>query len=525
MDDQPARATTEQHPVRLSSVRDYLRVLRRYRLMIVLITLLVGGASFGFSLSQEKTYEASASISFRDPFADAELLGRDLTAEEAPQTRAAINAELIESPPVVERARRDLKTQLSAAELVSAVSATVSVETNLVVITARAAEPKLAANIANAFAEAAKRIGDREIRDRLADAETVLEERVEEARDDLEGGGVTEFQLISLTDQLSTVQTLRGIVEPVEISRLASPAASPVSPRPARTTVLGLFAGLILGLGAAFTRDALDRRFRTAHEVHQELGFAVLSRVPESAMGYPGLAVHREKGEVMKEADFEAFRVLRTNLAYLTGGSVLRSILVTSGMPEEGKSTVSMGLASAAASAGQRVLLVECDFRKPTFARRLGVEPDVGLADYLRGTAGPRDVVSTVELRPPAEPNGRRRQSVEAARLACVPAGSNAADTVELFDSERFRDFLGTVGRAYDLVVVDSSPLLAVVDPLRVAPHVDAVLLCVRVMSSTRDQARAVRSALENLPDRPTGAVVTGLSRGGPDSYEYYYGY
>ena len=541
MEDQGAatRPRDDEGVVRYASIRDYLRVIRRHVLLVIGVTLLVGGAAFALSLTQEKTYEATTALSFRDPLADIGLIGSEAIPEDAPQTRAAINAELITSPRVVARARRELRSPLDRGTLANAVSATVSVETNLVVVTARSADPDLSARIANAFAVAAKQVGTQQIAKRLENAEDVLRQEVKGARRNL-GKGVTPFQLTSLVDQLSRVQTLKGIAQPVQITRQASPPSAPVSPRPARNTVLGLVAGLILGLIAAFLRDIFDRRFRTAHEVHQELGYPVLSRVANTAMGQPGLVVSpngdaaagksRRNGRngAMAEADFEAFRVLRTNLAYLSDGAAARTILVTSGLPEEGKSTVSMALASAAALSGQRVLLVECDFRRPTFSRRLGIPASPGLADYLRGEASPSEVVSGVVLTAPAGTNGATPASegdAGAGRMACIPCGSHAADAVELLDSDRFRDFLATVSRAYELIVIDSSPLLAVVDPLRVAPHVDAVLICVRVMRSTREEARAVRSALANLPERPTGAVVTGLSRGGPDAYDYYYGY
>lgn len=522
------RSTDEQSAVRYSSLRDYLRVIRRHRLIIVAVTLLLGGAAFAYSANQEKVYESSTALSFRDPLADIDLISEGAAPEEAPQTRAAINAETITNPRVVAAASRELDAELSRAQLAGAVSAVVSSRTNLVVVTARAGDPQLAANIANAFARAAKAVGDQQNLNGLKSAERVLEDQVKDARKDVgEDDGLSTFQFASLVTQLSRVQTLARIAEPVKITSSAVPAGAPVSPKPVRNTVLGLFAGLIVGLVAAFVRDSLDRRFRTAHEVHEELGMPVLARIPDSAMGYPGLASAPDRKKKVSDAEFEPFRVLRTNLAYLSSEGRVRSILVTSGLPEEGKSTVSMALASAAAVAGQQVLLVECDFRRPVFSRRLGIEGEPGLADYLREEAGPAEIVSTVELHPPSSANGSRPEvnNIDAPLLACIPAGRDSGGAVELLDSDRFQGFLGVVSTAYDLVVIDSSPLLAVVDPLRVLPHVDALLLCVRVMRSNRDEAHAVRSALKNLPKRPTGAVVTGLGRGGPDAYEYYDGY
>ncbi len=168
-------------------------------------------------------------------------------------------------------------------------------------------------------------------------------------------------------------------------------------------------------------------------------------------------------------------------------------------------------------------MLLEGDLRRPSFATRLGIEPAPGLTEYLRGSAEPADVVQLVDLYPPAG-NGNG-QAAATARLACIASGGLGGDAAELLGSDRFKAFLAEVRDAYDLVVVDTSPLLAVVDPLELVEQADAVIFCARARRTTRDDLRAARSALSNLPERPYGAVVTGLRRDGPDAYGYYYGY
>ncbi len=110
--------------------------------------------------------------------------------------------------------------------------------------------------------------------------------------------------------------------------------------------------------------------------------------------------------------------------------------------------------------------------------------------------------------------------------LVCIAAGVPPEAPAELLATDRLREFLDKVGKAYDLVVIDSSPMLAAVDPLELIPLVDAILVCVRVSRSTRDEARAVKHALGRLPKRPTGIVVTGLKADSDDQGYYgYYGY
>lgn len=534
MTEQPAadpraaeRPRGEGTPPRYASFSDYVRVVRRHRWLVVLVAVGFTAASLAISLSKERTYQAVAQVSFRDVLNDANFLGgENATPEQSPQQLAQVNAELITGPQVTRIVHRHIRDDISASALAGSVTATVGTQTNLVSIKGEAADADLAATIANQYALAAKRVGDAAQIRRLRAAERALERQVSRAKnyDEIEAGTVTT-RLSVLEQQLSRVRTLKKIAEPVQIVEHAQAPASPVSPTPGRDAVLGAMVGIVFGLLAAFGRDSLDRRLHTAKDVHEELGVPVLSRVPKTALGYSGLFAN--DSPPMPESEFEAFRVLRMNLGALaTNGRPLRSVLVTSGLPEEGKSTVSIALASAAAVAGQRTLLVECDLRRPSFSRRLGTQRKPGLTDYLLGDASPQEVLQTVPLTHPGSTNGNAKAGAGAAgTLICVAAGSQVPNPAELLVGTRFRDFLAKVTATYDLVVLDGGPLLAIVDPLELVPQVDGVVLCVRAQRTTRDQVRATRAALANLPDRPVGAVLTGLRRGGPDSYDYYYGY
>jgi polysaccharide biosynthesis transport protein len=510
---------------RYASLQDYVRVLRRHRLLIAALTAVGALGLLGLSLAQPKVYEAEAVVSFRDPLSDVDIFsGDDAVSEVAPFQRATINAELITRNEVTQRVRRELDTALSADELAEMVDTRVNVQTNLVTLTAQASDAEFAAAVANTFARVARDVGTASEKERIENAEELLQGQLEEARQDLPE---SSFQFGVISNQLQRVELLSRIAEPVRIEQDADPPESPVSPKPARDAVLGGIVGLLLGLLAAFVREALDRRVRSPHEVQQELGFPVVGRVRESAFGYHGLV--RNGSLTMLPEDFEAFRVLRTNLSFLRQGGP-RTVLVTSAAPEEGKTTVSVALASAAAVAGQRVLLVEADLRRPCFARRLHVPAAPGLTDYLLGDAGPQEILTVLELMEPPVMNGGKRRSgggaaLADAKLVCITAGTPVATAAELLDSERFDALLDKLRRAYDLVILDSSPILAVADPLELASDVDTVLVCVRADQTTREQLRATREALARVPDEAAAAVLTGLKPNDPNGYGYYYGY
>jgi succinoglycan biosynthesis transport protein ExoP len=505
---------------RYSTLRDYLLLLRRQRLVVAAVTVVFALAGLGLALSESKTYTANADVTFRDISQDLRYIGVNTAPALAPSQLAEVSAQTVTLPAAAQRVRHQLKrTHLSATELQDAVTTHVETLTSQVVIQAEWSDPTLAAKIANAFADQAVATAERQQSKQIDAAIADLKHRL--PKKPTPAALLTPAESIA-EQQLQTLQTTKTLARPAEISRRAQPPASASSPNPARNALVGAIVGLALGLLAAFIRDSLDRRIRGSKDAQEELGYPVLGRVGATALGTMGLA---SNGRVpLSAADVESFRVLRTNLAFFDPKRSLRSVLVTSGLPEEGKTTVAASLAAAAAAAGQRTLLVEGDLRRPAIASRLGLKRSPGLAEYLAGTSTPAEILQThpIGLGPDA-PERQRNQpdSAPHSTLICIAAGSPPAQPAELLASERCKDFLEKIAKAYDLVVIDSSPLLSSADPLELVPYVEGVIVCVRLSRTTRDEARAVRGALGRLPKRPTGVVVTGL-RGGQEDYGYY---
>jgi non-specific protein-tyrosine kinase len=507
---------------RYATLQDYLRVVRRNWKIVALFTVALTGLGLGISLAQSPTYEATASVGYTEVQLQlGPLSGGQSSLTVAPQIRSAQIAQEVTSPQITRRAKRSLKTKLSAKELQDSVSAAVSLTTNLVEITAKASTAKLAVRIADAYAEQTAKQLNHDYAAQLKGIAAELEKQIKAAPKS--PSPAFPGALISgLKAQLSRIRVAQTAPDPARVAEKATPPPTASSPATTRNTIIGAVLGLVFGLLAAFARDSLDRRLHSAHEIHTETGMPILGRVSQSVLGSPGLA--RNGGPPMLDTDFESFRTLRANLGVLGVDPAVRLLLVTSGLPEEGKTTVSISLASAAALTGQRVLLVECDLRRPTFAKRMGISRGPGMTEYLMGTADPQEILQTVSLVTPASPTVAPGAGVSGGALVCITAGAPVANPAELLVSPRFKQMLEKLRKAYDLVVIDSGPILAVVDPLELVPQVDGVLVCVRARSTTRDQARATRLALANLPARPTGAVITGISRGDPDSYDYYYG-
>jgi Mrp family chromosome partitioning ATPase/capsular polysaccharide biosynthesis protein len=516
----PRHDLTDKGP-RYATVGDYLRVMRRRKLLIALIVVGSIGLALAVSFSQKTEYTADAQVSFRDPLQDLVLIGQggQVFPDVSPFQRATIQAELLTRPKIARLVREDLDTDLDAETLADAVVTEVDPQTNLVNVQAVWGEPEFASKLANAFADQATRVGEAEARDRLREAENALQEDLRDAQKQRPLPGI---RISIIEGNLQRLRGLQTITESAEVISTAEVPESPTSPQTVRNGVLGAILGLVVAIIAAFVRDSTDRRLHSAEDVHNELGFPILGRVGFTSFAYSGLVSSNGRGP-LNERDFEAFRMLRMNLAFLDGERPPRSVLVTSPLAEEGKTTVSIALASAAALAGTKVLLVECDLRRPSFSKRLGIERAPGLADYLQGSAAPADILRVVGVTPPAplvgEPPPQASDSSES--MVVIPAGASVTNAAELLQGKRFDSFLDKITRAYELVILDCGPLLSVADPLELVAEAEAVLLCVRVQQTTRDQLHAARSALSHLPDRPCGVVVTGL-RPGDETYDYY---
>jgi capsular exopolysaccharide synthesis family protein len=285
--------------------------------------------------------------------------------------------------------------------------------------------------------------------------------------------------------------------------------------------LLGGVVGILIGLFVAAARDATDRRLRNQDEIKELADVPLLGQVGKGSLG----RVAAPTGDDMDDVAAEAFRIIRTNLEFLAGTSPLRTIVVTSAVAEEGKTTVATSLAAGLSAAGKRTLLIDCDLRRPAVADRLGIEAAPGLTDYLSGSSKPEDVLQIAPLPGTGNQNGSLA-GLSVQPLACISAGTRHPYPAELLsDHARLSGFLRETADVYDAVVIDSSPLLPVADTLELLPHIDCVLLCVRSSITSRDQLLAAKESLARFPQVRIGLVITGVDERSTDGYYagYYY--
>jgi Mrp family chromosome partitioning ATPase/capsular polysaccharide biosynthesis protein len=516
---------------RYMTLRDYLRVLRRNWIMIAVIAIVGAAAGFAAVAREKSVYQASAEVSFQDPTQALNVVGLGgSNGNQTPAQLAAVNAETATGNAVISQVKRQLKTSDSTTALTNALATQVSTQSGLLQITASGPSPGFATRLANAAAGVLVAQDNQHTRTQFAQVASDIRRRIS-SLPAFQRSASPASPLTFYENELARVDTLGQFATSAQVAKLAQPPSGPSSPQRSRSVLLGLALGLLLGIVAAFFRDSLDRRLRSPQDVDSSFRLPLLGYVGKRSMGR---MAYMTNGRGKQQLDLEQFKILRRNLEVLDHQRPPRSILVTSTVPGEGKTTVASSLALAMAAAGKRTLLVDCDLRRPTLAGRLGLEASPGISEYLAGNASPEEILRTFEFAEPprasdpaAVSSNGHGTATGVHKLVCIPSGSSTSRAAELLGSNRFKDFIEQVSTTYDAIVLDSSPLLPVADTLEMLPHVDAIVICARESRTTRGQASAARATLSRFPERPTGVVVTGVRpRGaGDEIYAYSYGY
>ena len=489
-------------------LRRFWRILLARKGVIVACFVVAAGAALALSVSQQKEYTASASLLFRDARLDQTLFGSTYFTNEDPTRDAATNAKLVSLEVVAARTAKALHNGMTASEIQSEVTIEQQGQANVVSIQATDPHPRLAARIPNEFARqyiAFRRDADRA---KVHDAQILVQHQLDalSAAKRRSGQGRSLQQRAEQLQILASLQTGNAeLVQPADVP------SSPSSPTPKRDAILGGLLGLLLGVGLAFLLERLDRRLKDPQEIAAAFERPILGAVPESrAIASAERGIHD-----LAPGEAEAFRMLRANLRYFNVDREIHSVLITSSAPADGKSTVAIHLALAAAATGSKVMLMEADLRHPTLARRLGLRGDIGLSQVLAGEIeGIHHVVHQVDA-------GLRGRTLDV-----VTSGPIPPNPTDLIESERMRDLIHVAEARYDLVVIDTPPTSVVSDAIPLVKEVSGVIVVCRLGKTTRESATHLRNQLENLEANTLGVVINSVGRQtGYYGYGYGYGY
>jgi len=442
---------------------DYIRILRKNWLMIVIVTLVAIGAAAAYSLTRTPQYESSSTIAVSTQTGG--TVSDVQQGSNFAQTRINTYVGLVNKPIVLNPVIAQLGLGVTAESLSQAVTASAALNTTLITITVTDPDPVAAAEKANAIAAS------------LSAVVPAIEPEV--------GEGGSPIRLTRVSD--------------------AQPALSPSSPNVPLNLALGALVGLALGVGIAVLRSVLDTRVRSQRDVAQVTDTPLIGAIAFDAKAKERpLIVHADP----LSPRAESFRALRTNLQFLDMGG-RSSFVVTSSVPSEGKSTTTINLAIALADAGKKVALIDTDLRKPKAAEYLGIEGGVGLTDVLIGRVRLGDVML---------PWGGRS-------LYVLPAGKIPPNPSELLGSPQMHTLLEVLERDFDVVLCDAPPLLPVTDAAILAKSTSGAILAVAAGRTTRHQLTAAVDALQTVGAKVAGIVMTMVPTRGPDAYYSQYGY
>src|SRR5580658_2648729 len=294
----------------------------------------------------------------------------------------------------------------------------------------------------------------------------------------------------------------------------------PIEPNVPRNLAFAFMLGLTSGVGLAFLLEGLDNTVRTTEQAQMISGFPPLGMIPMgSRTAREGanakrlvIATSKEAVELVTQVRpqsqmAESYRALRTSLLLSNLGAPPKVIMITSALPQEGKTTTSINCAVVLAQKGIRVLLIDADLRRPSIHKTLGMGPRSGLSNVLTGSATLQQAIT----RSPVLPN-----------LSILPAGTPPPNPAELLASPNMRDVLEELRGQYDHIVVDTPPTLSVTDAVVLSPRADSIVLVIRSGQTTKQALRRSRDILMQVNAKVSGVLLNAVDLSSPDYYYYY---
>jgi len=492
------------------TLRSYTRLVRRRKWWVAGLALLGLAASLAISLTQAKQYSATAQILVQSGTGPGSL---SAAPQQVTPTEVQTMLQLITSASVVTLVRQELGSA-------PPVQASEVAQTNVISITAIAAAPATAARVANVYARQFVASQQGVALRNARSAETDLSSQIKSTAKEIKSLRTTRNSASEISGLLNQEAVLRVQLSQVEVSgaaatdalALITPAqapAAPSSPKPAQDALLGLVAGLILGLAAAFLRDSLDDAVASKEAAEHLANAPVLAAVPM-------VTSWRKKDRPLvvtlarpASPATEAYRSLRTSLQFARQEHELRTILVTSPAAAEGKTSTLANLGAVFAQAGQNVLMVSCDLRKPRLGQFFGIDEGAGLTTAILG----EDTLEHLIQPAPGMDN-----------LWLLPSGPTPPNPAELLNGARAQEILARLRDTFDLVLIDSPPVLPVTDAVVLSKDVDATLLIVAAYRTSSGDLQRAAERLAQVDARVVGVVLNEATKQGSGYHGGYYG-
>jgi Mrp family chromosome partitioning ATPase/capsular polysaccharide biosynthesis protein len=531
MSTQPTVTPGREEPV---DAREYLRPIWRRKWLIAAIVVIAAGGAYGIAKLQHTpatpiqvthSYSTSSQI-YIETIDPTSLVGAANSNTNAPQVQSMQDLALLFTlQSTVSAVYKQLHMPVGSAGSVSAsIWGGPTSGSNILVVTATSRSPQLAARLNNTYVNVWLGL-------RSARYQAAAQAQATQIRQELRSVANTpanattrsqlQIQALGLEQEARNPQAGAYQIAPAApgsaVSSGGSAGATP--PSPTRNAAIGAGVGLLIGLALAFGLNFFDRRMLRVNAIQAGYGREVLSVLPHVADAAPVA----DEQPILPLPLVEALRALRISLRLSGGKRAPRTILVTSAMPGEGKSTLARNLALVCADGGERVLLIDADLRRPSVPRLFGIEPVRGLTHVLAGSLSPGNaVVHVIKPTVPPSPNGAATNGhgtvTSSFDAPIAGAGTGSLDVlahgdlhsnpVTLFGSHAMETLLTSAREQYDVVIIDSAPILAVSDTVPLLSQVDGVLIVARLGVTTRDAAARLNETVSRVPDTTILGVV-----------------
>jgi succinoglycan biosynthesis transport protein ExoP len=510
---------------RPTTVADYLAILRRRKWIVLVPPVAAAAAAYLLSMGQSPLYRASAQVLINRTSVVAAITSVDPSGGD-PNRYLTTQASIARDPILARRvANASGIPGMTAGRVLSESDVTPSQDADIITIKVvdgdRSTTTRLTNTYAAQFAEYTKERATSYVDEALRS----LQVRIKSLAAHGQADTPLYATLIQQQGQLATVGKLlagnSSVLNPAE-------GSEKIRPRPKRNALFGFLFGAVVGLALAFLAEALDRRVRDEHEIDAALGTPLLARIPA-----PPRALQKSNDLVMLRepsgAQAETFRKLRTSIEFVNPDGAAKTIMVTSAMEQEGKSTTIANLAVALARGNRRVAIVDLDLRRPYLSRLFHVGGRPGITDVALKHSTLTDALRSISLasgiqemaslngQPPSQ-NGRVASE---GLLQLLPAGTLPPSAGEMLQDSRLLAVLDDLAGRFDLVLVDAPPLLAFGDTMTLSSHVDGIFALTRIGRVQRPILHEFARQLRHCQARVLGYVLTGVEHS--ESYRYMY--
>lgn len=505
-----------------NEIREYFFVLRSWAWLILLIAALAGGIAYLISINTVPIYETSTRLLISEPPI---LRSIDYSSLVDSYYLTSTYAQMILDRPVVEGVIEALKLDMPPEDLKRLIRVEIVRDTQLLELYVRHPDPALAARIANTMAEVfTQRINELES-ERFAETQQSLQAQVAEMERQIE---LTTEAISKETDAAKQTQLEARLTEyrrlysnlvtsyeqvrlaeaqsktSIAVSEAAVVPTDPISPKTTQNTILAVAAGVLLGAGSIFFVNALDDTVKNPDELRERFNLPVLGMI----------ASHKVvNGKPISEAQprspvAESFRTLRTNITFTAVDKPLRCLMITSPTPQVGKTTVVSNLAVVLAQGERKVLILDADLRRSQIHETFGLPNQLGLSNmFMR----PMEVLLYGVV-----------QVVQSPFLSVITSGGLPPNPSELLASEKMKLILKRLSDEYDIVLLDTPPVLTVTDAAALAPAMDGVVVVVKPGVTRFADLEQTLEQLQRVGGRVLGLVLNEVN---PKSrrYGYYY--